>query len=318
MRADPQALQRCLLQSGGDALPLDPKCVYGRRAPLCVEIGFGSGEALAWLAGRHPERDYLGFELPPESIVRACRALEHSGVSNVRVVRGDARYLLGLLLPPRSVSRALMQFPMPWPKERHAKHRVASPQFADALARVLAPGGRFELVTDQDWYAQDAARAFREHPAFAEPTAESDPNRPFRTRYERKWLEEGRMIYRVVAPLAADPPDPPAAQPVPVTMENLRLENPPADAAVRALDGYTSRDGDLLVEVKRTWRGEAGWLLQVLAADGAFSQLFHLQLRLREDGATLLEVGLCPRPYWTAGVRHAVRAVGARLRGIPA
>ena len=314
MRADPSALDRYVLRPEDGPLPLDRTALFGRDAPLCVEIGFGGGEALAWQARERPQRDHLGIELPADCLVRAARALAGAGVGNARLVRGDARFLLDLLLPERSADRVLMQFPMPWPKERHAKHRVTSPTFADALARVLTADGRFELVTDQGWYADEAEEVLRAHAGFGKPERVCDPQRPFRTRYERRWLAEGRTIHRLrVTPSAAARP---SARLGTVAMENLRLESLPADSAVVALEDRSWRDGDLQAEVKRVWQGRDGWLLQVASADGGFAQLFHLRVRGRADGSALLQVGRYPRPYWTPAVRHALHAVGEALGAV--
>ena len=314
MRADAEALGRYVLQPAEGALPLTPEAVYGRSAPLCVEIGFGGGEALAWQATARPHRDHLGIELPADCLVRAAATLHKAGVSNARLVRGDARFLLDLLLAPGSVERVLMQFPMPWPKQRHAKHRVTSPAFADALARVLAPGARFELVTDQGWYAEEAEAVFRAHAAFDALEAAQNPPRAFRTRYERRWLADGRTIHRLRVVRAATPA--PDAVLTSIAMENLRLDALPDAAAVLALQDSRYQDGELQAEVKRIWRAEGGWLLQVASADAGFAQLFHLTIRQRTDGSSLLQVGRCPRPYWTPAVRHALRAVGERLGAV--
>ena len=82
-------------------------------------------------------------------------------------------------------------------------------------------------------------------------------------------------------------------------MEHLHLPELPSAETVDALVGTLPSDGELQVEVKRVWTGPDGWLLQVLAADGGFAQLFHLRVRARAEGDPLLQVGHCPRPYWT-------------------
>ncbi len=313
MKLSPPALGRYLLDPRQGDPPLDPEELFSREAPLQVEVGFGGGEYLAWWSGREPEADFIGIELPPDCLWRAAGRLEEEGRSNVRLVQGDARYLLHALFRPQSLRRVLMQFPMPWPKERHAKHRVSSPAFAATLASVLEVGGRFELVTDQDWYAAECREHFAAHPAFAVIADETDPDRPFRTRYESKWLEEGRTIYRLELELLEARP---AESPLAIRpMEHLRLPSVPADETVRALPGRTWKEDGLVAEVKAVFRGEEGWLLRAVAADEAFSQMFHLRLRPREDGACLVQVDGLPRPYYTAAVRLAQRGVATVLGG---
>ena len=135
MKPRPELLERYeLAASEQDAFPLDWPTVFGRKAPLAVEIGYGGGEYLAWWAANRPEWDFVGIELPPESVMRAAPQFAAQGLSNVRLLRGDARYLLRELFGTGTLERVLMQFPMPWPKEKHAKHRVYSPDFAASLA----------------------------------------------------------------------------------------------------------------------------------------------------------------------------------------
>lgn len=317
MRADPAALHALLLGPDDvEEAPLKPTEVFGRSAPLRAEIGFGGGESLRWMAEQLPDHNFLGFELPPDCIVRAAHSIHKAGCENVRLVQGDARFLLDLLVPPGALERLLMQFPMPWPKKKHAKHRVSSPAFAGSLARALQPGGRFELVTDQEWYAEEAHAVFEAHAAFGPAELIRDPDRAFRTRYESKWLKEGRTIHRMRAERLSNVTVPEALLSA-VPMENVHLVTLPTAAEAQALVGSLPSDGDLQAEVKRVWAGENGWLVQVLAADSGFAQLFHLRIRSREDGAPLLQVGHCPRPYWTPAVRHALRQVGAALTATP-
>jgi tRNA (guanine-N7-)-methyltransferase len=266
----------------GADFPLALERVYGRAAPLAIEIGFGGGEALAWWAQQRPAWNFLGFEQPPECVTRAARAVTAAAVADrVRLVRGDARHLLRELVPPGAAQRVLMQFPMPWPKQRHAKHRLTDAEFRDGLASALAPGGRFELVTDQETFAREMAESFAPDEAFAAEAPLADPPRAFRTRYERRWLAEGRTIWRFRAAL-----------------RTRRSADP-----VRGM----------VCEFKDAYAAEDGWLIELLAADGGFSQIFLARIRARADGGALLRVDECARPYPTPAVVEALRWLSREL-----
>lgn len=312
MKPSPSALATYELHPQEWSLPLQGAALFGREAEIAVEVGFGGGEYLNWWAGEHPQRDHIGIELPPDCIYRGALHLEQAGRSNVRLIRGDARYLLRELFAPSSLDHVLMQFPMPWPKEKHAKHRVSSPEFAATLARVLMPGCCFELVTDQEWYARETDAFFRSEAEFQVDPMEVDPERPFRTRYERKWLEEGRSIYRLLVRLQS-------ARPVErklkiENMECLHLPTTPKEETLQALAGRRFRDGDRVGQVKEVFRSEDGWLLRLLASDESFSQLFHARLRMKDDGRCVLKIDEVPRPYYTHAVRQLLASISEVLK----
>ena len=312
MRVSPGALRSYVVDAAScGALPLDWSARFGRTAPLGVELGFGNGEYLAWWAEQEPAWNLVGFEKPLESLARASRLLDRAARQHVRLVRGDARYLLRELFPPASVDRVIMQFPMPWPKDRHAKHRVSGPRFAATLAHVLAPGASFELVTDQDWFAGevkdslDALGCFRLSPTVA------DPARPFRTRYERRWLAEGRRIHRFGAELTEHRPAETVS--LAAAMTTVPLSSMPGSAELRGVQGRRFRSGSEIAEVKEVFLGERDALLKVVSSDDGFSQLFFLRVVARPDGSGLLKVEEHPRPYHTRAVRFLVLQVGAAL-----
>lgn len=133
---------------------LDLDAVFGRRAPRVMEIGFGNGEALASLAGAHPEWDFLGVDVFDPGIGRLLAAIAEQELTNVRLLRGDAVDILRENVPPGSLHRVLLWFPDPWPKKRHHKRRLVQPDFAGLVASRLEPGGVFHLATDWESYAE--------------------------------------------------------------------------------------------------------------------------------------------------------------------
>lgn len=153
------AQRRALERLGPDYLldperPFVPGQAFGRAAPVCLEIGFGNGEALLDLAQHHPDRDYLGVEVYLSGIGRLLAGLERAGLTNVRVYHGDAMDVLEHCIGPGQLAAVHVWFPDPWPKKRHHKRRLVQ---ADFLARVcarLAPGGLLHMATDWEAYAE--------------------------------------------------------------------------------------------------------------------------------------------------------------------
>ena len=120
---------------------------FGRRAPLSVEIGMGKGQFLVTLAGQHPEQDFVGIEKYSSVLIRAVEKQEELALPNLRLLRLDAE-LLEEVFAPGEVDRIYLNFSDPWPKERHAKRRLTSPDYLARYRRVLAEGGQVEFKTD--------------------------------------------------------------------------------------------------------------------------------------------------------------------------
>ncbi|MFQ5749728.1 MAG: tRNA (guanosine(46)-N7)-methyltransferase TrmB [Planctomycetota bacterium] len=299
--------------------PLDWARHFGRRAPLAVEVGFGNGEFLVWWSRRNPDWNLVGLEFSSQCLARAARALSRAGSGNVHLVFGDARFLLRELFSFSSLRLVMVQFPFPWPKARHAKHRLFQAPFAATLADVLVPGGELVLVTDQEWYARDAGEVLRGNGSFEVGPLETGPERPFRTRYEKKWLEEGRFIHRLEAVLKH--PRPVARICLPGPVPAFPLSGRPAWPRLEGLAGIRWREPGRVVEVKQVVPDKAGWGIKLLAADGSFAQLFSLRLEAGAGGAAgewSLQVAEPERLYHTPAVDLALTALGRELDGAAA
>lgn len=161
-----------------------------------LEIGFGSGEHLAWQAGQHPDVGCIGCEPFINGVASLLGRIEDSGLETVRIHDGDAREALDWL-PEASIGRAFVLFPDPWPKKRHLKRRLLSPETVAQLGRVLRSGGELRFATDNGDYAGQALSLFLEGGAFQwlAESAKDWRERPAdwpETRYERKALAASR------------------------------------------------------------------------------------------------------------------------------
>jgi tRNA (guanine-N7-)-methyltransferase len=119
----------------------------GADGPLHVEIGSGNGHFLAGMAALHPERRWLGLEIRYKRVVLSARKIRAAALSNARIGRFDA-FALDDLFAEGEVAAFYLNHPDPWPKGRHAKHRLVARPFAETVARLLAPGGTLRLKTD--------------------------------------------------------------------------------------------------------------------------------------------------------------------------
>ncbi|WP_082221220.1 tRNA (guanosine(46)-N7)-methyltransferase TrmB [Luteipulveratus halotolerans] len=132
---------------------LDPASVFGREAPLVVEIGSGAGDAVVHAAQQTPERDFIALEVWRPGIAQTIAKARHAGVRNIRLIEVDAAQAMPMLFDTSSLSEVWTFFPDPWPKSKHHKRRLVQPSFADTIASLLVPQGIWRLATDWADYA---------------------------------------------------------------------------------------------------------------------------------------------------------------------
>jgi tRNA (guanine-N7-)-methyltransferase len=132
---------------------LDPVRDFGRVAPLVVEIGSGTGDAVVQGALASPGTNFLAVEVyRPGLAVTVAKIVRH-GLTNVRLVHADAMQVLEHMLGPASAAEIWVFFADPWHKNRHHKRRLVNPEFAELAASRLVSGGTLRLATDWADYA---------------------------------------------------------------------------------------------------------------------------------------------------------------------
>ncbi len=198
--AQRRALEELWPRYGLDAsdAPFDFTRIFGRRAPIVLEIGFGDGEALAATATAHPENDYLGIEVHRPGVGALLRRLAEQNLANVRVVVADAKEVLTARIPDGSLAAVHLFFPDPWPKQRHHKRRLVQPDFAALLARKLAPGGYFHVATDWQDYAGHVAAVLAHTPGMIADMTRADAFTRPPTRFERRGHRLGHAVRDLV------------------------------------------------------------------------------------------------------------------------
>jgi tRNA (guanine-N7-)-methyltransferase len=133
---------------------LDFDAVFGRHAPVIVEIGFGNGDSLVTLASEQPHTNFVGLEVHRPGVGHLLLRCEAEQIGNVRVLCHDAVEVLRNVTPDASIDELLLYFPDPWPKKRHHKRRIVQPPFVELVSRKLKPDGVLRMATDWEPYAQ--------------------------------------------------------------------------------------------------------------------------------------------------------------------
>jgi tRNA (guanine-N7-)-methyltransferase len=180
--------------------PWDSTALFGRVAPLEVEVGSGKGLFLQTAAAEVPDHDFLGVELARKYARFAAARLAKRGITNAVVLEGDAQRLMVELLPDSSLAAVHVYFPDPWWKKRHRKRRVINDQFLTAVAAKLAPQGKLHFWTDVAEYFQDTLGLIATQTSLLGPVpVEERPaahHLDYRTHYERRTRLEQKPVYR--------------------------------------------------------------------------------------------------------------------------
>lgn len=183
-----------------DATPSWTK-VFGRAAPLILEIGFGNGEQLLWSSLHEPDSDFLGIEVHRPGVGRLMNALAANNVNNVRLYNHDAVSVLEQCIAPASLAGVRIYFPDPWPKQRQQKRRLIQTDFVERLATRVGPKGVLHLATDWADYAEQMREVLDHAPAWRNLHGSEFAPRPAwrtETRFERRGLRLGHGVWDLV------------------------------------------------------------------------------------------------------------------------
>ncbi len=198
-----RALDELLPRYGIDVECMDLRTAFERRAPLVVEIGFGNGQALAWMAANEADKNFVGIEVHEPGVGRLLRSVEADGLDNVRVLMRDAVEVLREQCLPDSLDEVRIYFPDPWPKKRHHKRRLIQVPFLELLAERMVNGGILHLATDWAPYAEWMVESLVEVPEFSiegDPYVERPRWRP-QTHFEQRGQRKGHEIFDIVCRL---------------------------------------------------------------------------------------------------------------------
>ena len=165
---------------------------------LVVEVGFCRGEFMMEMARRHPKRAFLGVEISFKRVLKMARRLAQTELENVRLLEADAEGVVASLLGDATVEEFWINFPDPWPKERHARRRIVQAPFVSQMASRLVDGGVVQIATDDPTYAQQIDATLSAEPLLrntqSAPWVSEVPGR-LETSYEAAWRADERPLH---------------------------------------------------------------------------------------------------------------------------
>jgi len=200
--------QQQAIDNHWDTFCLDPKLdydftqVFGREAPLFLEIGFGNGDSLAKMAAANPDNDYIGIEVHKPGVGHLLILLNEQNISNVRIYCHDAIDILEHKLPDHSLAGLHLFFPDPWHKKKHHKRRIVRPSFVELLNKKLKTGGYFHAATDWQDYAESMLAVLSADAGLSNtsPTHDYCPCPEYRplTKFEQRGIRLGHGVWDLI------------------------------------------------------------------------------------------------------------------------
>ena len=177
---------------------LDLTALFGREAPVVLEIGFGMGKSLVEMAAAAPEKNFIGIEVHRPGVGACLTSAQEAGITNLRLFCHDAVEVLGQMIPDQSIDTLQLFFPDPWHKSRHHKRRIVQPAFVQMLRPKLKIGGVFHMATDWENYAEHMLEVMNAAEGFVN-TVEGDyaprpDSRPL-TKFEQRGHRLGHGVW---------------------------------------------------------------------------------------------------------------------------
>mgnify|MGYP001494667120 CR=1 FL=1 len=299
--------------------PTDWAALFGRQAPLFVEIGFGRGDALLDLARRHPEANVVGVEMSNRCLSAVERDAARRGLAHVKVVHATGQSALAHLFAPASIDRLVVLFPDPWFKARHAHRRLLGEATVALIASRLAPGAVLEAATDVADYAAAIDAVLSAQPALRNAAPGGVPWLAERrsgavTKYERLGLAAGRRcayFHYERGPLAA--PDRPVIAESAMPHVALRTAAVTPAAVAAAFRPRRLAVADRHIHLQAVYAGASGLLVDTVVVEPTIAQHVAIGVHARADGAWVVSLATIGQPRATLGCHLAVALVGRWL-----
>lgn len=170
------------------------KSLFGNNNKIFLEIGMGKGNFIIEHAKNNPNINYIGFEKYPSVLLGALKIIEEENINNLKIICADAINIDKIFY--KEISKLFLNFSDPWPKKRHAKRRLTSPEFLKRYDSIFKKFKIIEQKTDNDDLFNYSLESFKEHKYFVLSKSRNYFD-TIRTEYENKFISKGKNINRV-------------------------------------------------------------------------------------------------------------------------
>ena len=175
--------------------------IFANQNPIALEIGCGVGDFITQMAARHPNTNFIALDFYNKGCIKTCKRIDKAGLTNVRVLRAEARSFIEACIPAGSLRTVIINCPDPWPKLRHRKRRLVNSEFVTQLANFMLPDADFHFATDFVDYGLDVAEFMAVQAGFTNQLAPHTYRHELEgypiSKYMRRFLDLGQPIYYV-------------------------------------------------------------------------------------------------------------------------
>lgn len=289
---------------------------------LHLEVGFGDGRYTVRRAKDLPDACFVGLEISSASIQRALHKTKREGLTNVRLLKVGAQFAVQHLFGPRTLQTMTVNFPDPWPKERHEENRLLRKPFFELAASRMNPGGTIMLATDHPEYLAFAQEEARKSTLFDLHDAEP-PAAVFETKYALKWKGQGKPLYYQVFEYRGGPtPDYPILEREEIMPHTLLKGQLPADVPFEKQVVPYASGHVILHDVARIIGSEKNegerWMVRVTIDEQDIKQQALVSIKNRGGEELIVQIEPFGDPVITKVMRGAVHAVTEWLLTLPA
>lgn len=171
--------------------------VFGREAPIAIEFCSGNGEWIIRMAEEHPELNWIAVERQFKRVRKIWSKMKNNQIKNLLIVCGNAEDYCEHYLKMGDISKIYINFPDPWPKDRHAKHRLLQDGFARQMGEIAEDGCEVFITTDDEIYSEQIIRVMNENiywePIFPDPYYTNNVDGYGSSFFRRLWESRGKQ-----------------------------------------------------------------------------------------------------------------------------
>lgn len=304
------------------AFPINWHEEFGKKAALHLEVGFGDGRFTVRRALEMPDELFVGLEISSASLQRGWQKIRRQKLTNVRLLKLGAQFALQHLFAEKSLSSIVVNFPDPWPKEKHEKNRLLQASFFRLAASRLLTGGCIHLATDHPDYLA-FARAQAELSGFYELLDAAVPKAVFETKYALKWQGQGKpLFYQVFRYNGNETASYPSLE-RPAIMPHALIKGDLPEEIVFTKQVLAYADGHVILhEVLKSMGSDDEtpakdkWLLRATIDEPDFKQQLLVAVKRRSPTELIVRLEPFGDPVITKTARGAVHAVTEWLLGL--
>jgi tRNA (guanine-N7-)-methyltransferase len=272
----------------------------GEYDKVCVEIGCGNGTFLLNHSSKNPKSLIFGIDVSSLSVVKSAALLQKNKIKNAFVLKFDARFI-GKVFNNKSVDVVYMNYPIPWiRKTKRRSHRVVTNRFVKELSNILKFKGRFRMISDSKWYIDYVAGKFLATPYFLLYNYKKSSTPFINTKYEKKWISEGRSLYWLELSNTNDK----IGKKEDEIMPHIFLDDVD-EKKILSINNNEFIDQDNGYIYKSAYKGKEEILIKTISIDEGFNQNYFIKVVKRND-KYMVKLDDFAKPIITEGVKNSV------------